>query len=54
MDFRIAMAQRYLAETELPANEIALLVGYSDAANVYRIFQSATGQTPQQYRDSRL
>jgi AraC-like DNA-binding protein len=50
-DFRIAMAKRYLDETTMPANEIALLVGYADPANLYRRFQQATGKTPQQYRD---
>lgn len=49
-EFRVAMAKRYLAETSLPANEVALLVGYSDPANLYRIFHRETGQTPRQYR----
>jgi len=49
-EFRVAMAKRYLSETSLPANEVAALVGYSDPANLYRIFQRATGQTPLQYR----
>ncbi len=49
-EFRVAMAKRYFAETTLPANEVALLVGYSDPANLYRIFRRETGQTPQEYR----
>jgi len=49
-EFRVAMAKRYLGETTLPANEVAVLVGYSDPANLYRVFQRETGQTPQQYR----
>jgi AraC-like DNA-binding protein len=49
-EFRVVMAKRYLNETSLPANEVAVLVGYSDPANLYRTFQRATGQTPQQYR----
>ena len=49
-EFRVAMAKRYLSETSLPANEVAALVGYSDPANLYRIFHRETGQTPQQYR----
>lgn len=49
-EFRVAMAKRYLSETSLPANEVAALVGYSDPANLYRIFQRVTGQTPLQYR----
>lgn len=50
-EFRIAMAQRYLTETTLPANEISVLVGYADPANLYRVFQKDTGLTPQRYRE---
>jgi AraC-like DNA-binding protein len=50
LEFRLAMAKRYLRETSLPANEVAALVGYSDPANLYRTFQRETGQTPMQYR----
>jgi AraC-like DNA-binding protein len=49
-EFRVAMAKRYLSETSLPANEVAVLVGYADPANLYRTFHRATGQTPMQYR----
>jgi AraC-like DNA-binding protein len=49
-EFRLALAQRYLAETGLPANEIATLVGYADSANLYRIFRQAFDMTPQQFR----
>jgi AraC-like DNA-binding protein len=49
-EFRLAMAKRYLSETSLPANEVALMVGYSDPANLYRIFHRETGQTPKQYQ----
>ena len=49
-EFRVAMAKRYLGETTLPANEVAMLVGYADSANLYRTFQRETGQTPMQYR----
>lgn len=49
-EFRVAMAKRYLNETSLPANEVAMLVGYSDPANLYRTFRRETGQTPLQYR----
>ena len=50
-EFRVAMAKRYLSETSLPANEVAALVGYSDPANLYRIFHRETGRTPSQYRN---
>lgn len=49
-EFRVAMAKRYLQETKLPANEIALLVGYSDPANLYRVFHAVTGVTPREFR----
>lgn len=49
-EFRVAMAKRYLQETELPANEIASLVGYSDPANLYRVFKEGAGITPLEYR----
>jgi len=49
-EFRVTMAKRYLSETSLPANEVAMLVGYSDPANLYRTFHRETGQTPLQYR----
>ena len=51
-EFRVTMAKRYMEETALPANEIAMLVGYSDPANLYRTFRRVTGQTPQQYRSA--
>ncbi len=50
IEFRLAMAKRYLAETQLPANEIAALVGYADSANFYRTFVAAEELTPLQYR----
>ena len=50
LEFRVAMAKRYLKETQLPANEIASLVGYSDPANLYRAFQADTGMTPGAFR----
>ena len=34
----------------LTPDEVAALVGYSDPANLYRVFQRETGQTPMQYR----
>lgn len=51
-EFRVTMAKRYMEETKLPANEIAILVGYSDPANLYRTFRRVTGQTPRQYRSA--
>lgn len=50
-DFRIAMAKHYLEETTLPVSEVAALVGYADATNLYRVFRQLTGCTPAQYRN---
>ena len=50
-DFRIAMAKHYLEETSLPISEIAALVGYADATNLYRAFRAFTGCTPREFRD---
>lgn len=50
VEFRMAMARRYLLETPLAANDIAELVGYSDTANFYHTFRKETGTTPQQFR----
>ena len=50
-DFRIAMARHYLEETTLPVSEVAALVGYADATNLYRVFRQLTGCTPREYRD---
>ena len=51
-DFRIAMAKHYLEETALPVSEVAALVGYADATNLYRVFRQLTGCTPSEYRDT--
>jgi AraC-like DNA-binding protein len=51
-EFRMSMAKRYLRETTLPANEIAILVGYADAANFYREFRRVLKITPQGFRSS--
>jgi AraC-like DNA-binding protein len=50
-EFRVAMARRYLQETTLPVSEVAALVGYSDAGNLYRTFRRITGSTPRDYRE---
>jgi AraC-like DNA-binding protein len=52
-EFRVAMAKRYLRETALPVSEIAALVGYSDAGNLYRTFRRITGDAPGDYREPR-
>ena len=47
---RIGLAKRYLAETSIPTEDIAALVGYSDPANFYRMFRLREGTTPARYR----
>ncbi len=50
IDFRLAVARRYLQSTNIPANEIASLVGYADTANFYRTFRGKIGMTPAAFR----
>jgi AraC-like DNA-binding protein len=50
IDFRMSMARQYLTETKIPINDVADLIGYSNAANFYRTFQQIEKITPQQYR----
>jgi len=47
---RIEEARRLLATSELPINEIALRVGYEDAAYFSRLFKSHVGVSPRQFR----
>ena len=47
---RFACAVRLVAETELPLEDIASNVGYSDPSNFTRAFRSAAGMPPSAYR----
>lgn len=47
---RIARAQRYLEETNLPVAVISSKVGYQEANSFTRLFRSATGLSPTEYR----
>ncbi len=51
-DVRQSLATEYLKTTSLPIDDIAALVGYSDAANFRRAFRRWTGQTPREYKHS--
>ena len=46
------MAKDYLRTTELSTQEIAELVGFSEATNFRRAFLRWTGQSPFRYRRS--
>jgi len=39
-------------QTELPAGEIAVTIGYGTVKHFYRVFREMIGMTPQQYRKS--
>lgn len=49
-DTRRQLAERYLDESELPATEIAILLGYSEPSVFFRAFRQWTGLTPGEYR----
>lgn len=47
---RLEMAQKILLETNLPIQEIANMVGYSDYAYFTRVFKKETGCSPRRFR----
>lgn len=49
-DTRRQLAERYLRDTQLPATEIALLLGYSEPSVFFRAFRQWSGLTPGEYR----
>ncbi|WP_312192618.1 ATP-binding protein, partial [Sphingobacterium sp.] len=50
---RLRKAAQLLAEEDIPMNEVAYLVGYSDASSFGRIFLKQYGTTPRKYRLSK-
>jgi AraC-like DNA-binding protein len=49
-DLRRRLALRYVGLSQLPIAEIALLLGFSQAAAFHRAFRRWTDQTPLEYR----
>ncbi|NRH27447.1 AraC family transcriptional regulator [Pseudomonas sp. MS19] len=49
-DTRRQLAERHLSSGNLPAAEIALLLGYSEPSVFFRAFRQWTGLTPGEYR----
>lgn len=49
-DTRQQLAERYLDDGQLPAAEIALLLGYSEPSVFFRAFRNWTGVTPGEFR----
>ena len=49
-DLRLALARRYLAESDMPISEIAWLLGYSEVANFTHAFHRWTGTNPRTER----
>ena len=52
--YRIKIACDLLRETNLPLDDIAAQVGFSDAKTLCRIFKSDTGITPGEFRKNGL
>lgn len=49
-DVRASLASEYLKTTKMTTEDIATLVGFSDAANFRRAFKRWTGKAPRDYR----
>ena len=45
-------AMQYLTDTSLSIEQVALLVGYSEASNFHRAFKKHVGLTPKSFRKS--
>lgn len=49
---REALARHYLTKTDLPAAEIAFLLGFEEPNSFYRAFRTWTGTTPERVRQA--
>jgi AraC-like DNA-binding protein len=50
---RLRIAKTWLAESDMPVGEIAIMLGYSEATNFARAFRREVGASPLAYRRSR-
>ena len=50
---RRSLALRYLQSRDMPVQEIAYMLGYSDVANFRRAFKRWEGVAPREYRRKR-
>lgn len=49
-DIRMKKAAELLRTTDMSTSDVGYSVGYSDTKHFYRLFRTATGQTPGEYR----
>jgi transcriptional regulator GlxA family with amidase domain len=49
-DVRASLATEYLKTTKMKTEDIAALIGFSDAANFRRAFKRWTGKSRREYR----
>jgi len=50
-DARLSLAQQYLTETQVPVDDIAMQLGFSETRSFFRSFKRWTGKTPSVYRE---
>ncbi|HYF49442.1 MAG TPA: AraC family transcriptional regulator [Planctomycetota bacterium] len=50
--FRIERAQALLSSSDLPVNEVAQRVGFTDPYHFSRVFKKVTGSSPSQFQES--
>ena len=53
-EIRFELAREYLADTQLPIDEIAVLLGYTEPGNFCHAFRRWGGQSPRSWRQNAL
>jgi AraC-like DNA-binding protein len=53
-EIRFGLAKEYLGETNLPMEEISVLLGYTESGNFSHAFRRWSGESPSRWRDSSL